>query len=115
MRAICEGQWLTVERNQGEREAEVLAIRPGLALIEYEMPNGTTALNVVAITEDEKLISEGCIYHAVSYRKVPKYWLKAMIAAELEWAGYGQREFRGGRYTFDEACAAAGISRPVAS
>ena len=41
------GMDISVLRNQGERDAVVVAVSKDKFLIEYQMPNGSTALNVL--------------------------------------------------------------------
>ena len=82
------GDQIEVTRNQGKREAVVLAVIDDEVLIEYTMPKGTTALNFTtcaAIENDQEN------YKAVSYRNVPVKWLKAIVEEGLEWVGYDQR------------------------
>jgi hypothetical protein len=57
--------------NQGMREAICLAVLGDEALIEYEMPRGSTTLRVV-----DACSGQG--YKTVSYRAIPKKWQKAM-------------------------------------
>jgi hypothetical protein len=47
------GDMISIYRNQAEREAEVLALSGHEILVEYTMPNGTSALNVIDTTMDE--------------------------------------------------------------
>ena len=57
------GNHLQVFRNQGERWAEVVATSKNGFLVEYEMPNGTTALNVV------KSLRRPNEYKTITYKK----------------------------------------------
>ena len=43
---------ITVHVNQSDREGYVLAVIGSEALIEYEMPKGTTALRIVPIDDE---------------------------------------------------------------
>lgn len=114
MSQLRTGAYFGLFRNQGMREAFVLAMETGLALVEYEMPAGTTALNVIPVDENGYMEPrDGSTYYAVSYRSVPKHWLKAMIEAGTEWMGYGQRCYRGERHRFEDALAEAGLSKQV--
>lgn len=60
------GDYLIVNRNQGDRDAVVLAeiytpeTNSTEQLIEYEMPNGTTSLNVI--------FSDGESYKSIAYK-----------------------------------------------
>ena len=47
------GQSLIVFRNQGDREAVIIAQHEDTFLIEYEMPRGTTALNIINEHDEE--------------------------------------------------------------
>ena len=81
------GDETSVHRNQGEREAIVLAVDPerGEALIEYEMPAGTTALSVISWQGD----SPG---PSVSYATVSKAWIRRMHQqGTKDWQGRCQR------------------------
>ena len=57
------GNHLQVFRNQGERWAEVVATSKNGFLVEYEMPNGTTALNVI------KSLRRPNEYKTITYKK----------------------------------------------
>lgn len=85
------GDNIEVTRNQGRREATVLAVIDDEILIEYTMPKGTTALS---ITTHEAVEKDRPEYKAVSYRSVPTRWLKAIVEAGVEWTGYDQRNHR---------------------
>lgn len=65
----------SVWANQGRRRAECLARIGTKALMEYEMPAGRTFLAELDLTRPQHY-GEG--YRSISYRTVPKYWLKAM-------------------------------------
>lgn len=84
---------LTVDANQGEREAYVLAVIGDEALIEYEMPKGSTAMWVVNAWNPEP----GCIRN-IAYRSCPKKWHDAMEEAGTQWEGRGQ----GSRHWMDQ-------------
>lgn len=62
------GNHLQVFRNQGERWAEVVATSKNGFLVEYEMPNGTTALNVI------KSLSRPNDYKTITYKKAFASW-----------------------------------------
>ena len=62
------GNHLQVFRNQGERWAEVVATSKNGFLVEYEMPNGTTALNVV------KSLRRPNEYKTITYKKAFASW-----------------------------------------
>ena len=57
------GNHLQVFRNQGERWGEVVATSKNGFLVEYEMPNGSTALNVI------KSLSRPNNYKTITYKK----------------------------------------------
>ncbi len=87
---VTEFRWeprdqLTVNVNQGDREAVVLAVIGDEALIEYEMPAGSTAMWVI----------HACYPHpgkirSISYKSCPKKWLAAIEESGQEWIGNGQ-------------------------
>lgn len=85
------GDQVSVTRNQGKREATVLAVIGDEVLIEYTMPKGTTSLN---FTTHDAIENDQEQYKAVSYRNVPVKWLKAIVEEGLEWVGYDQRNHR---------------------
>jgi len=62
------GNHLQVFRNQGERWAEVVATSKNGFLVEYEMPNGTTALNVI------KSLRRPNEYKTITYKKAFASW-----------------------------------------
>src|SRR5512142_1522686 len=74
--------------NQQWRETYVLATHGNQALLEYEMPNGTSALRVVPINQPD---AHG---KSVSYHSVPTYWLEEMVKEDIEWLGRPQRNGR---------------------
>lgn len=76
---------LRVDVNQGMRDAYVLAVIGNEALIEYEMPSGTTALWVIRADRPEPHKIRN-----VSYRSCPQKWLDAIEEAGTEWEGNGQ-------------------------
>lgn len=79
------GDVLEVNVNQGWRQAVILAVLGQEALLEYEMPAGTTALWVI----DAGNPTVGCKRN-VSYKACPKKWRKAMEEAGTQWEGNGQ-------------------------
>jgi len=62
------GNHLQVFRNQGERWAQVVATSKNGFLVEYEMPNGSTALNVI------KSLSRPDNYKTITYKKAFASW-----------------------------------------
>ena len=80
------GQFLHHWCNQAYRDAEVLVVdaEKRLALCEFEMPNGTTALFVI-----DSYTGEGrrCRF---SYRRLPKRWAKLMEEQKVRWIGQSQ-------------------------
>ena len=62
------GNHLQVFRNQGERWAEVVATSKNGFLVEYEMPNGTTALNLI------KSLRRPNEYKTITYKKAFASW-----------------------------------------
>ena len=79
------GDAMTLFINQGERDALVLGTIDELMIVEYEMPNGTTALQIL---KNEKSVSYG---RSVSYASCPKKWLKAIRNGVGDWEGNCQR------------------------
>jgi len=79
---------ITLYVNQGRREAVVLAIIGQKALIEYEMPKGSTALRFVNVAGTGN-------QQGVSYFDLPTKWLEAIVANGLEWIGRPQKRRSG--------------------
>jgi cold shock CspA family protein len=73
---LVAGESVSYERNQGQRDAEVLAVLGDEALVSYEMPSGVTYLNIVAADGSD----EPGAYRAVSVKALPKKWRKAIAA-----------------------------------
>jgi len=86
------GEPLTVERNQGDRDATVLAVDGLRMLIEYEMPNGSTSLNEVSMEDP------GGRYRSVAYRSLSKRWQTILIENEVTWIGCPQGGLRSKPY-----------------
>jgi len=78
---------LKVFRNQLRREATVLAVLKKKALIEYAMPNGTTALNIL---QRDDILGVGP-YRSVSYFGLTFLWLRALISCGAAWSGRPQK------------------------
>ena len=88
---------LDVWVNQAEREATVLAVIGNEILVEYEMPNGTSALLQMTV-DGRDLIRR----RNVSYNSVPLRWLNAIRRADMtNWIGMGQRSAK--RIPFPDA------------
>ena len=78
------GDLCTVRANQGVRNAMVLALNPetGAAILEYEMPRGSTALIIRYLAGDER---------SVSYGALPARWRRLLAEPEaVPWAGRSQ-------------------------
>ena len=86
MSKLYEGENLTIEVNQGAREASVLAVIGDEALIEYDMPRGSTALRVVSAHDPDLVIRR------YSYAAVPLRWLRAMLDVGSDWTGRPQQQ-----------------------
>ena len=71
--------------NQGWRPASILAVLGEEALLEYEMPAGTTALWIIGRTDKHAAHRRN-----VSYRTCPIKWLKAIEDSGVPWTGKGQ-------------------------
>jgi hypothetical protein len=75
--------------NQAMRDATVLAVLSRTVeehliweyLLEYEMPNGTTALWFDSVLRK---------HHNLAYKDVPDRWLSEIIAREQTWIGVAQ-------------------------
>jgi hypothetical protein len=84
------GDTVVVEANQGKREGTVLAVLGDECLIEYEMPNGTSALRVVQAI-GYKLVGT---YKTMPHGSVTRRWIEAMREqGTTDWIGRGQRQF----------------------
>jgi hypothetical protein len=83
------GEMLEIYVNQGYREAIVLAAIGNKRLIEYSMPNGTTALSFLDMTDLSKRV-------AISYWSLPTKWLTAIIDQGAGfWTGNPQQNSQG--------------------
>jgi hypothetical protein len=106
----------SVWANQGWRDCTELARIGDEVLVEYEMPNGTTALRVISLAHYTRFTTEARIAEeqgvgsraarqieakdleaaatqgrSVSYTKLPKRWVRAMHdAGTTEWIGLAQ-------------------------
>lgn len=78
---------LDVYRNQLDRAAYVLAVYKTKALIEYTMPNGTSALNII---DSDDVHGQGD-YRSVSYYGLTMRWLKELIGTDMAWEGQPQK------------------------
>lgn len=78
------GDTFMINVNQGDRKALVLAIIGNQALIEYVMPAGSTALQIVTDGREQ-------VGRSVSYPAVAAKWLRAIVDSGLEWEGNPQR------------------------
>lgn len=85
---VKPGWIFTLLINQGDRDAVVLAVRGRQALAEYEMPNGSTALAILDLPEDE---TREPGRQSVSYRGLSTPWLRAIVEAESTWIGKPQQ------------------------
>lgn len=82
------GDHLQILVNQGWRFADVLAVVGQDHLLEYEMPNGTTALRLQTLDpETGRVLKE----RSYSYRDVPTKWLQAIEACGQDWKGQPQQ------------------------
>lgn len=85
------GEEFHVWVNQGLRIGTVLGVHEDRAIVEYEMPAGTTAMIVVPRDGSENWGK------SVSYRTCPKYWIKAIFRGTGWWTGRSQT---GNEYPF---------------
>lgn len=72
---LVAGDQMTYFRNQGDRDALVLAVDGDKALVAYEMPSGVTYLNIVAADGSD----EAGAYRAVSPKGLSKRWREAVL------------------------------------
>ena len=79
------GQRISIWVNQGERDAWVLGTLEDQIIVEYEMPSGTTALNILQNAVDVKFVK------SVSYKSCPKKWIQAIRDGVGSWEGICQR------------------------
>jgi hypothetical protein len=80
------GDEITIWRNQAERDAYVVAVSNNEILVEYEMPNGTSALNIIDITLPEyNRDNYKKNYKAISYdnARTSKKWANKIDANRL--------------------------------
>lgn len=80
MKILQPGDTTTIWVNQGWRPCTVLARLVHELLVEYRMPNGTTALQV----------HSGLSVKSVSYRGLATRWLQAVVDAGQTWDGSSQ-------------------------
>jgi hypothetical protein len=71
--------------NQGTRPASIIAVLDDEALLEYEMPRGTTALWIIPRNR-----MDAPRLRNVSYKACPKKWLRAIEESGIPWTGNGQ-------------------------
>jgi hypothetical protein len=91
---MIPGDVTTLRINHGDRPARVLAIRDECLLVEYQMPGGSTALQILTPTVGQ-LVANGTITttrlygtHSVGYYDLSTRWLRAIAEAEQEWIGH---------------------------
>ena len=77
------GDSMYLYRNQSHRDGVILAVLGDRALVEYEMPNGTSALNYIDLCGhfDND-------YKSISYFALPKKWAQAMLDQQGSEAGF---------------------------
>ncbi len=70
------GSWCRIYANRGIRDAQILGVIDGIALIEYEMPGGTTALRTVDVNwfDGSKYQEVPANRGAISYNRLPRKW-----------------------------------------
>jgi hypothetical protein len=80
------GDEITLWRNQADRDGYVIAVYNNEILVEYEMPNGTTALNIIDLTLPEyDKYNYTKNYTTISYEKarLSKKWGNKIDASRL--------------------------------
>jgi hypothetical protein len=91
---MTPGEMTTLRINHGDRPARCLAIRHGRILLEYEMPGGSTALQILTPTVGQLIANDTItttrLYgiHSVGYYDLSTRWLRAIAEAEQEWIGH---------------------------
>ena len=89
LNSYTAGDSVDIWSNQNWREGTVLAVIDDQALIEYDMPSGSTSLRI------NRVIGHHFVgaYRTPSYRTLPKKWIAAMHEQGTSWwMGLGQRE-----------------------
>ena len=86
------GDAMTLFVNQGERDACVLGTIDDHMIVEYEMPSGTTAMQIL---KNEKSAGDGYCrafshVRSVSYTSCPKIWIQAISDGVGVWKGNSQ-------------------------
>jgi hypothetical protein len=79
------GDPVTVWKNQGNREATVIAVLGDRCLVEYTMPSESTALYFALITEPSVSLT------TVAYHNLTKAWRKAVAEQCADWEGRPQQ------------------------
>ena len=80
------GEGITIWRNQADRDGYVIAVDNNEILVEYEMPNGTTALNIIDTTlpeYDKKNDKKNYIPISYDNAKKSKKWSSKIDANRL--------------------------------
>jgi hypothetical protein len=83
------GETTTIYINQGTRAAVVLATIGLEVLLEYVMPNGTTALRIIDTRTDAPARGR-----SIGYAHMPIKWLRAIVDSGVEWDGNPQQARR---------------------
>lgn len=74
-----------IHANQGDREFTYLANVRERVLIEYLMPNGSSAMKIIPKADYELFLNSGKTLYAYKYKGltygcIPQYWVNAMVA-----------------------------------
>ena len=105
------GDKLHVLANNGSRPCAVLARDAVRALIEYELPNGTTRLCwVPTSTIHQKVLTRIAGARPLRYTSVPMEWLRRIRDGKVRWKGLS---FRGKMPTVVQMIAKAKSKRPL--
>ena len=78
------GDAMTLFVNQGERDACVLGTIDDHMIVEYEMPSGTTAMQILKNDNGADHV------RSVSYTSCPKIWIQAISDGVGGWKGNSQ-------------------------
>lgn len=77
------GDTFTISVNHGDREALALARIGNQVLVEYLMPAGSTAMQILTDGNENR-------GRSVSYSSIPTKWLRAIVEEDNEWEGNPQ-------------------------
>jgi hypothetical protein len=88
MTHFMPGDTTLVHANRGQRRATILATRGTSVLIEYTMPQGSSALRIIDLSEPGNTAGWG---RRVPYADLSVPWLRAVVEAGQPWTGTPQQ------------------------